>query len=110
MHEKMGMHGELIVGRGGAPAVESPAPGQHLYDGTGTVISVDPRKGRVVLDHKEIPGFMAAMASMSFRVTPSSLLEGLHPSEAVRFTIDADQRVIVNIVPVPALPAPAQQR
>jgi FtsP/CotA-like multicopper oxidase with cupredoxin domain/Cu/Ag efflux protein CusF len=110
MHEKMGMHGELIVGRGGAPAAESPAPGQHLYDGIGTVISVDPRKGRVVLDHKEIPGFMAAMASMSFLVTPASLLEGLHPGEAIRFTIDADQRVIVKIAPMPALPAPAPPR
>jgi Cu/Ag efflux protein CusF len=74
------------------------------------VISVDPRKGRVVLDHKEIRGFMAAMTSMSFLVTPPSLLEGLHPGEAIRFTIDADQRVIVDIAPVPALPAPAQQR
>jgi hypothetical protein len=41
---------------------------------------------------------------------PAVLLEGLHRGEAVRFTIDVDQRVIVSISPVPALPAPAQQR
>jgi FtsP/CotA-like multicopper oxidase with cupredoxin domain/Cu/Ag efflux protein CusF len=95
-HEKMGMRGELIVGRGGAPK-EASESAQHLYDGEGTVVSVDPRKSRIVVDHKEIPGFMAAMTNMSYLVTRPTLLEHLHPGVKIRFTIDADQRAIVNI-------------
>ncbi len=63
----------------------------------GTVVSVDLRKSRIVVDHEEIPGFMAAMTSMSYLVTRPSLLEHLHAGEKIRFTIDADQRAIVNI-------------
>ena len=96
-HEKMGMRGELIVGRGGAPKEAAPESAQHLYDGEGTVVSVDLRKSRIVVDHKEIPGFMAAMTNMSYLVTRPSLLEHLHPGVKIRFTIDADQRAIVNI-------------
>lgn len=40
---------------------------------------------------------MAAMTNMSYLVTRPSLLEHLHPGVKVRFTIDADQRAIVNI-------------
>ena len=32
-------------------------------EGEGVVVSVDLRKSRIVVDHKEIPGFMAAMAT-----------------------------------------------
>lgn len=60
-HDKMGMHGELVVGRGGAPNEPSSESAQHLWEGEGTVVSVDLRKSRIVVDHKEIAGFMAAM-------------------------------------------------
>ncbi len=99
-HEKMGMRGELVVGRGGAPTVQPPPTGGPLYQGEGTVVSIDVRKNRIVVDHKEIPGFMAAMTNMSYLVTRPSLLERLRPGEKIRFTIDADQRAIVNIVPL----------
>lgn len=34
--------------------------GTHLYEGLGVVKSVDPRSGWIIIDHKEIFGFMAA--------------------------------------------------
>lgn len=63
------------------------------------MIAVQPRKGRLVVDHEEIKGFMAAM-TMGYQVTPPTLLEGLKPGEKIRFTIDADKRAIVDIKPI----------
>ncbi len=54
------------------------------------------RKSQIVVDHKEIPGFMAAMI-MGYPVKPAKLLQGIEPGEKIRFTIDADQKAIVNI-------------
>jgi len=68
----------------------------HLFTGTGVLKAVDPRSGRIIIDHKAIPGFMAAM-TMSYLVDPASLVQGLSPGEEVRFTIDADKREIVAI-------------
>ena len=101
-HEQFGMLGELIVGKGGKPpAREAPPPGTaRLFEGIGVVIAVDLRKNRLVLTHGEIKDFMAAMVEMSFMVTPATLLQGLKPGNNVRFTIDADKRVIVDVVPL----------
>jgi FtsP/CotA-like multicopper oxidase with cupredoxin domain/Cu/Ag efflux protein CusF len=98
-HEEMGMHGQIVVGRGGAPPAEAQAALSHLHQGEGTVVSVDLRKGRLVIDHKQIPGFMAAMV-MNYLVTPPTLLEGLTAGRKIRFTIDEDQRAIVGITPL----------
>jgi Cu/Ag efflux protein CusF len=51
-----------------------------------------------VVDHEEIPGFMAPMV-MNYLVTPPTLLQGLRAGERIRFTIDEDQRAIVDITP-----------
>ncbi len=101
-HERLGMLGELIVGKGGnAPAREAPPPGTaRLFDGIGDVVAVEQRKSRLVLSHGEIKGFMAAMVEMSFVVTSSALLKGIEPGDKVRFTIDADKRAIVDVVPL----------
>ena len=69
------------------------------YETIGTVVSVDPEKSRIVLDHGEIKDFMAPMV-MSYVVTPATLLRGLAKGDKVRFTIDTDKRTIVGIVPV----------
>ena len=100
-HEKMGMHGMLVVGKGGEPPThEAPAPkAKRLYEGVGVIIAVLPRKGRVIVDHEEIKDFMAAM-EMSYMVSPATLLQDLKPGDEVRFTIDPDKRAIVGIVPV----------
>ncbi len=101
-HERLGMLGELIVGKGGEPpAREAPPPGTvRLFEGIGVVVAVDPRKNLLVLTHGEIKGFMAAMVEMSFVVTPATLLKGIEPGDKVRFTIDADKRAIVDVVPL----------
>jgi Cu/Ag efflux protein CusF/uncharacterized cupredoxin-like copper-binding protein len=101
-HEQMGMLGELIVGKGGKPpAREAPPPGTaRLFEGIGVVVAVEQRKNRLVLTHGEIKGFMAAMVEMSFMVTPATLLKGIEPGDKVRFTIDADKRAIVDVVPL----------
>ncbi len=106
-HEKMGMVGTLVVGKGGSPAAHgapaAPAAlgpeAKRLYVGVGLVIAVLPRKSRVVVDHEEIKDFMAAM-EMSYMVSPATLLQSVTPGDKVRFTTDADKRAIVAIVPV----------
>lgn len=63
------------------------------------MIAVQPRKGRLIVDHEEIPGFMAKMV-MGYPVTPPTLAQGLEPGAKIRFTIDADKRAIVDIKPI----------
>jgi Cu/Ag efflux protein CusF len=63
------------------------------------VIAVLPRKSRLVVDHEEIPDFMAAM-EMSYLVSPATLLQSISSGDKVRFTIDADKRAIVDVVAI----------
>ena len=101
-HEQFGMLGKLIVGKGGEPpAREVPSSGPaRLFEGIGVVVAVQPRKNRLVLTHGEIKDFMAAMVEMSFMVISAALLKGIEPGNKVRFTIDADKRAIVDVVPL----------
>ncbi len=100
-HEKLGMLGQLIVGKGGKKEPALPADkaiaAKRLFEGVGVIVAVQPRNSRLVLTHDEIEGFMAGMQEMSFLVTPTTLLRGLEPGDSVRFTIDADKRVIVGV-------------
>ncbi len=101
-HEQMGMVGVLVVGEGGEEKVAHPAQvvaAKRLHEGVGIVVALETRNSRVVLDHEEIRDFMAPMV-MGYMVTPATLLQGLAKGDKVRFTIDADKRVIVAIVPV----------
>jgi len=102
-HEEMGMGGVLIVGDGGEKKMAQPAQvaaaAKRLHEGVGVVVAVEARNSRIVVDHEEIKDFMAPMV-MSYMVTPATLLRGLAKGDKVRFTIDADKRVIVGIVPV----------
>jgi FtsP/CotA-like multicopper oxidase with cupredoxin domain/Cu/Ag efflux protein CusF len=102
-HDKVGMIGKLIVGKGGEPKVaqattpgSAPAAGAASYRGTGIVIAAVPRVGRLIVNHDEIPGFMAAM-EMSYPVVPPSLLNGVNPGDKIGFTIDAARSAIVAI-------------
>ncbi len=74
---------------------QAPAKAQ-LYKGVGVVIAAVPRAGRLIVDHEEIPGFMAAM-EMSYQVAPPSLLKGINPGDKIGFTIDAGKSAIVAI-------------
>jgi Cu/Ag efflux protein CusF len=64
--------------------------------GEGTVIALVPANQQLVVDHKEIPGFMEAM-TMGYKVAPASLLDKLKAGDTVRFTIDTQQKAIVKI-------------
>ena len=98
LHEKMGMLGRLIVGRGGPPATEKTVEEKEnrLYEGVGVVVATDMRKSRLIVDHEEIKDFMAPMV-MSYLVSPATLLRDLNPGDKIRFVIDADKRAIVDI-------------
>ena len=106
-HDKVGMVGSLIVGRGGAPrpAVQTAAasPGPRTFQGVGSVVAAVPRAGRLLVKHEEIPGFMAAM-EMSFAVAPTSLLNGLNTGDRIQFTIDATTSTITAIDVVQSAP------
>lgn len=97
-HEKMGMHGRLIVGKGGVKAAleTEPAVAGRRYEGLGVVVRVDLRAARLVVDHEAIEDFMAAMV-MSYQVAPPALLAGLARGDRIRFAIDPHQRAIVEI-------------
>ncbi len=72
---------------------------QHVrVEGVGTVVKVRNKKKRIVLDHEEIEGYMAAM-EMSYKVDSAALLDGLEPGEKVVFTINMENRTIVAIRP-----------
>lgn len=64
--------------------------------GEGAVIALLPASEELVLKHGEIKGFMGPM-TMGYKVSPSSLLDGLRAGDAVRFTIDTAQKAIVAI-------------
>lgn len=70
--------------------------GQHTVVGEGKVIAVVPSNDQLVVDHEAIQGFMDAM-TMGYRVDPPALLEGLQAGDHIRFTIDTQQKAIVNI-------------
>jgi Cu/Ag efflux protein CusF len=99
-HDKVGMSGSLVVGKGGAPRLAqaaTPPGGQaSTVQGVGVVIAAVPRVGRLIVNHEEIKGFMAAM-EMSYPVTPPSLLSDLNPGDKIGFTIDPQKSVITAI-------------
>ena len=70
--------------------------GQQTVIGEGTVIAVVPGSNQIVVDHKEIKGFMDAM-TMGYRIDPPSLLEGMKAGDSIRFTINTQQKAIVKI-------------
>ena len=49
-----------------------------------------------MVKHGAIKGFMEPM-TMGYKVSPPSLLKPLKAGDTVRFTIDTEQKAIVNI-------------
>jgi Cu/Ag efflux protein CusF/plastocyanin len=99
-HEKMGMAGRLIVGRGGERVAQSssaaPAVAGQVFHGTGTVIAAIPRVNRLIVNHPEIKGFMPAM-EMSYPVNPVKLLDGVKSGDTIEFSIDAASATITAL-------------
>jgi Cu/Ag efflux protein CusF len=70
--------------------------GAALLDGEGVVIETAPQSGLLIVDHNDIPGFMAAM-QMGYNVANPGLLKGIKPGDHIRFKIDPDTSVIQDI-------------
>jgi FtsP/CotA-like multicopper oxidase with cupredoxin domain/Cu/Ag efflux protein CusF len=103
-HEKMGMAGRLVVGRGGDKVAQAspPAPAATgLFHSTGRVMAALPRLNRLVVSHPEIKDFMPAM-EMSYPVSTLKLLEGLKSGDQIEFTIDAASATITAVKKVGA--------
>ncbi len=57
------------------------------YQGEGKVISLNPKRPSIELDHQEIKDLMPAMI-MEFYVKDKSLLDGLKVGDHIAFTIE----------------------
>ena len=99
-HDKVGMVGRLVVGRGSEMRTAAPAPtppgAGAVFVGVGSVIGSLQREGRLIVNHEAITGFMAAM-EMSYPVATPSLLSGVNPGDRIEFTIDAGRAIITAI-------------
>ena len=99
-HDKVGMTGKLIVGKGSILKTVTRTltlpKDTKSYQGVGIVIATAPRVGRLIVNHEEIRGFMSAM-EMSYAVTPQSLLNGLTTGDKIRFTIDGAKSTVTSI-------------
>src|SRR5215813_7173509 len=91
----MAQHGAMAE-PGGHGVHMAQQQSQQTVMGEGKVIAVVPRSRQIVVDHKEIKGFMDAM-TMGYRIEPPSLLEGVKTGDSIRFTIDTQQKAIVKI-------------
>ncbi len=69
----------VLAGCGGQQA---PASQAQRYQLKGTVISIDRPEQRIVVDHEEIKGFMAAMA-MPYPVSDPKLLDVAGPGDQI---------------------------
>jgi Cu/Ag efflux protein CusF len=91
----MAQHGTMTQ-QGGHGAHMAQQQSQQTVVGEGKVVAVVPSSSQIVVDHKEIKGFMDAM-TMGYRTEPPSLLEGVKAGDSIRFTIDTQQKAIVKI-------------
>ena len=74
----------LLLGCGGGqqtPAAQAEAQ-ERRFALRGTVVSIDRPEQRIVVDHEEIPGFMAAMA-MPYPVAEPRLLDAASPGDQI---------------------------
>ena len=73
----------------GQPKVTGPAAAvaTSSYEGEGRVISTNPRRPSIEIDHQEIKGVMPAM-TMEFYVKDKSMLEGLKSGDLIDFSLD----------------------
>src|SRR5678815_2819873 len=111
----------MLVGCGGqssspAPASGSAAQGQEQrYKLEGKVVSIDKPQQRIVVDHKDIPGFMAAMA-MPYPIVDAKYLDSVQPGDQITADVVVKDNAVhlENIVVVskgePAKPSGSELR
>lgn len=64
------------------PAAQSAQPAIKTFHLEGTVVSIDRQQKRIVVDHKEIPGFMGAM-TMPYPVADEQTLDRVKPGDQI---------------------------
>ncbi len=92
-------------------AATQPAANQNfkIYKLRGKVVSIDPAKGEVTLNHEAIPGFMDAM-TMPYKLKDVNILSELHPGDVITADVlvsqDPDADVLLEHIVVVAQAKP----
>lgn len=77
-----------------AAALVSPAcrraPEPRQYEVTGQILSISPERQEVLVNHEDIPGFMAAM-TMPYKVRDAALLKDKEPGDLVTATLVVEE-------------------
>lgn len=68
----------------------SRAPEPKQYEVRGQILSVDPARQEVLVDHEDIEGFMPAM-TMPYKVRDPALLEGRTPGDLINATLVVEE-------------------
>lgn len=74
-----------------SPSPQAASPQFKIYHLRGKVISANPSKGEVTLDHEAIPGFMDAM-TMPYKLKDPSILGELHPGDVITADVLVSQK------------------
>ena len=77
-----GRTGQTEQNRQGQSQPSADQPGTKRYPLQGTVVSVDKAQRHLVIDHKDIPGFMGAM-TMPYPVADPKVLEQVGPGDQI---------------------------
>jgi protein SCO1/2 len=68
-------------------------PGEHRYHLAGTIVSIDKPQQRLVIDHKDIPGFMSAM-TMPYPVVDAKVLDQVGPGDQITADVVATDKSV----------------
>ena len=66
------------------------APEAREFEVRGQILSVDPARSEVLVDHEDIPGFMPAMV-MPYKVSDAALLDGKQPGDLITATLVVEE-------------------
>ena len=86
MHWRAG----FLIAAAAAVGACNRAPEAREFEVRGQILSVDPGRGEVLVDHDDIPGFMPAM-TMSYKVSDVALLEGKQPGDLITATLVVEE-------------------
>ena len=68
----------------------SSPPAARQYEVKGQILSINPERQEVLVNHEDIPGFMSAM-TMPYKVSDPALLEGKQPGDLFTATLVVEE-------------------